>query len=326
MAVSERVNIARVLRVGGVDGRISRWGRLFLFALMANVLFIVFYAVLAQHFGGYSQATCRWDCGWYMKIVRDGYDTRLPAPGDPYRNYAFFPVFPLTVYYVSHLTGIVDQFAADIVNNIAFCFTLFVSALYISKKFGGNNTYFYVLVFLSAPFSIYFHFPYSESLYGLFLILFLFFFYRRAYPVAGLAGLFLSATRPTGALVIATVCCIEWLTIWLSEERPFRITEGRVRRSGAVLLAAVISSAGIFSYMTYLHFHVGDALAFKHIEAAWGREFINPVTRVLLALRSHDMTADSFVVMTMPQSGLSGLGCHCRIYPDLMWVLQEVLD
>ena len=34
---------------------------------------------------------------------------------------------------------------------------------------------------------------------------------------------------------------------------------------------------GFFTYMAYLYFHVGDALAFAHIQIAWGRQLTNPI-------------------------------------------------
>jgi len=43
-----------------------------------------------------------------------------------------------------------------------------------------------------------------------------------------------------------------------------------------VLLTLWCIPLALFSFMLYMHFHVGDAFAFKHIQLAWGRILDNP--------------------------------------------------
>jgi hypothetical protein len=51
-----------------------------------------------------------------------------------------------------------------------------------------------------------------------------------------------------------------------------------------LLLAIFIAPLGLFIYMAFLYFHIGDALAFSHVQIAWGRTTGNPVTYLWTAL------------------------------------------
>ena len=51
----------------------------------------------------------------------------------------------------------------------------------------------------------------------------------------------------------------------------------RLKTPAVKVIAAIwIIPFGFFTYMAYLYFHVGDALAFGHIQIAWGRQLTNP--------------------------------------------------
>jgi len=50
------------------------------------------------------------------------------------------------------------------------------------------------------------------------------------------------------------------------------------------LLAIFIAPLGLFAYMAYLHWHIGDALAFSHVQRAWGRASGSPLGYLWTAL------------------------------------------
>lgn len=52
----------------------------------------------------------------------------------------------------------------------------------------------------------------------------------------------------------------------------------------SAVLALLLVPLGLFSYMLFLHLHVGDALAFKNIQIAWARIPGNPITVIFNAL------------------------------------------
>jgi hypothetical protein len=51
-----------------------------------------------------------------------------------------------------------------------------------------------------------------------------------------------------------------------------------------VVLAVLLAPLGAFAYMLFLHFYMGDALAFQHVQRAWGRVIGNPIEYLWLAI------------------------------------------
>lgn len=50
------------------------------------------------------------------------------------------------------------------------------------------------------------------------------------------------------------------------------------------MLAIFIAPLGLFAYMAYLHWQIGDALAFSHVQRAWGRATGSPLDYLWTAL------------------------------------------
>jgi hypothetical protein len=74
----------------------------------------------------------------------------------------------------------------------------------------------------------------------------------------------------------------------------------RVPWSGIVALA--MTPLGLLAYMLYLHVHVGDALAFAHIQSAWNRALGNPFGYIFVGL-----TGRSGIGLTMAIAAVLGL-------------------
>lgn len=88
-------------------------------------------------------------------------------------------------------------------------------------------------------------------------------------------GFLAALTRPTGILLL-----IPFLDESLSQKRF------QIRKIGRVLLAAVLVVLGLGFYMVYLHFAVGDALAFAHAQSTtFGRKGFLPGIAIIKFLR-----------------------------------------
>jgi hypothetical protein len=60
--------------------------------------------------------------------------------------------------------------------------------------------------------------------------------------------------------------------------------------------------------MTYLYFYVGDALAFAHIQRAWGRDLSSPFETLWNAITlPWPLTPDAMVIMSWAWGGIVGL-------------------
>lgn len=233
--------------------------------------------------GSFADGLCRWDCAWYVHLAEIGYDG-FPTPklinGG---NWAFFPAYPLIVGVLIRLTALPTMVVAT-----ATSIALAIGAVRVAWPLLGRNLMAYTLfaVFLLAgPFSMYFTTFYTEVLF-LFLTVCVFAALRgRRFLLAGILAAALSATRIVGVFIVFAILIEAWL--------DHRERGGTVRgflpavfRRPDLLLSFAIAPLGLFAYMAFLHLKIGDALAFQHVQRAWGRPFGLPPVFVWNALAS----------------------------------------
>lgn len=213
----------------------------------------------------------RWDSGWYMSIVQDGY---RPS-GDistVQSNIAFFPLYPYLVRLLSQLiphglrTPGALLLVGIMVSNASLLAALILLWKLVVASLGdetvAQRTVLYTLVF---PTSFLLSAFYTESL---FLFLAVAAFYcasRKAWALAGAAGFFLSLTRPTGALILVPM-------VWMYLE-SLGWDWRRVRRGVMWLL---LIPAGFLVLLTGVYAITGDPLATIHAHQAWGRTATSP--------------------------------------------------
>jgi hypothetical protein len=226
--------------------------------------------------GRYLETLCFWSCDAYSGIAERGYDA---APNAAARaNSAYFPLYPATVWLFKAVTGLPTLIAGFLLSNGFVA----AAALLSRPLFGGNNRayWLFVLTLLVGPFSFFFSTLYSESLFILLTVAVLVALQRSNYLAAGIAGALLSATRPTGVLIVFAILT----QIFLDHRRAggsFAAFPRRVIRDPEAMLALFVAPLGLFAYMAYLHLHVGDALAFARVQVGWGRELDNPIDTLL---------------------------------------------
>jgi Gpi18-like mannosyltransferase len=197
------------------------------------------------------------DANWYIGIAAHGYE-RMPFNADTYRNWAFFPLFPIVLGYAGKATG---EYA--LTGTFLSCL-FFLPALILVHKIAlayqldtnqANAAVWYLAAF---PVSYFFLLPVTESL---FLLLAAGSFYagkRKHWWLAAIAGALASATRITGVLLLPTLLVLYWETY------------GRTRpRLNALWL--LLTPFGLIAYMFFLHEITGNALAFKDVMVAWNR-------------------------------------------------------
>jgi hypothetical protein len=222
------------------------------------------------HVGKVGQMALINDAGWYMTIVRDGYERR-PFDTSRQANWAFFPLYPLLWRYASRLTGELP-FTGMALSNIFFFFAL-VMLHRLVRQFGhaadvADRTVFYVAAF---PSSYFFSLPWTESL---FLCLSVGAFYaakRGSWWLAGAAGALSTATRVSGVYLFPVL-----LILYLQQHG---------RRVRPNVLALLLIPTGALAFMSYLYAITGNALAFRDILATWARHsgfFLNPLVAYLV--------------------------------------------
>jgi len=210
------------------------------------------------------------DVNWYVGIAEHGYE-HMPFNADVPRNWAFFPLFPLSLRLAAFVTG---EF---VITGMALSHICFLVALFLLHRvvllFGfstddADRSLFYLAVF---PTSYFFSLPLPESLFLMLTIASFYFAKSERWLLAGLFGALASATRTTGVLLLPALAVLYW-----EMYRPL----GSIRAWRKDGLALLLVPAGLLSFMIYLHGITGNALAFKGAMAAWGRKagfFFSPL-------------------------------------------------
>jgi Gpi18-like mannosyltransferase len=216
--------------------------------------------ILAHIHTNFFSAMCKWDCKWYLSIIKDGYDLQprlSPKVWKGLANWAFFPLYPLLVKAFILITGLPSLMAGVLLNQGLILIALMVFYKYLRLFVDDINSRFGVVLLAFSPFSVYFASLYTEALF-LLLSLISFYFMRTNRPfLAAISGGLLSATRPVGVMF-----SIPYF-LYQIHKSSFLLK---------IMFYTILTIMGLVCYMLYLHFHTGDFLAFHHIQKGWGRK------------------------------------------------------
>ncbi len=194
---------------------------------------------------------------WYMGIARDGYE-RLPFTTEQQYNWAFFPLFPLTLRLAAQLTGEFSVTGLMLSHLFWFGALILLYKLVIEFGFEPPDARRAVFYLAACPVSYFFSLPVTESL---FLLLTVGCFYaatREGWWLAGLLGALASATRITGVLLLPALILLYWQTYHTFRPR-------------LNMLPLLLIPSGLLAFMCFLYRITGNPLAFKDITVAWGR-------------------------------------------------------
>ncbi len=253
-------------------------GRAALLLLASRVLML---AVLLIH-GSVTGTDCwsawfQFDANWYADVAAHGYliAPRFGLGGQA--NWAFFPLYPLLSNGLARILGLSIPVAATLLTN--FCA---FGCIYLLLRLGRDPAARFrprlaLVFFLFGPYSFYHATGYTEPLFFLLLLL-AWMQLRAGHPLrSGLCALLLSATRAVGVF-FCVLYAVEMVRTVLRLRREGR---GDLRTLVGALMplitAGCIAPLGLFAFMHHLHGAVGDAMAFSHVQVAWGRSIGNPL-------------------------------------------------
>lgn len=260
-----------------------RWARRPLILFGVSRLVVILAAYLAVVFLGHTMTAdayhlrgadnvlvdvfgSRWDAGFYVSIVEEGYRFR----GVQFPSVAFFPLLPLLMRLLRPLTG--DAVVAGLlVSNGAL---LLASLLFYrlvslanSEALAGRALW-YLLIFPTAFFG---SAIYTESLFLLGAIGALFSARRGRWDLAAVLAFAVGLSRLVG-LSVAPMLALEWLRQRRTDAIGNRSDEERKQPRRILGVAAVLAApAGLAAYMAYLWRAFGDPLAFARASVAWER-------------------------------------------------------
>lgn len=213
----------------------------------------------------------RWDSGWYMIIVKNGYQPSSDIMTIQ-SNVAFFPFYPYLVRFVSNLLPFfaISEgrifFIGVMLSNLFFIGSIIllyklVFELFQDQALAKRSVWFLVLY----PASFFFSSFYTESTFLFFVLLAFYFSEKKFWLGAGIAGLVLSVTRPNGVIILIPLLFL----YFESKKWDFR----------SIDISIVWLLAIPFSLLYYLYLNqqlTGKFLGPFLAQSSWGRDFMLP--------------------------------------------------
>lgn len=244
----------------------------FVFALHQLIQFL-----FTWHTGHNISSLCRWDCVWYSSIVDHSYDLAPHAhPKGDAANWAFFPAFPMATTFVKLLFPFISTPVALVICSKLFFLLSIAAFLWCGLLYSPRVSPILLAVIVALnPYSIYGNVGYTEPMFLFFSSLFFISLKNRNYIMSGFFSGILTSVRFVG-FPAAFILSFKYLVALLNKTKTDRI---------ALYIGAIISPLGLVLFAYYLYYHVGDALAFAHIQVAWGKAVNNPAVVVFSGLK-----------------------------------------
>jgi Gpi18-like mannosyltransferase len=206
----------------------------------------------------------RWDAGWYLSIVRDGYqwrgDVTIPS------NLNFFPAYPLLVRMIAALVripnapeNVVLAWTATTVSIVAFIAASVYLHRFARDRFGDRVASDAVVLTAAYPFAVFYSAVYSEALFLLCSIA-AWYHLDRSEPVAsGVWGVLAGLCRPNGVLLTVPLL----MSVWITQ-----------RRDRMLYVAALAPIFGTVLFSAYAFRLTGHAVVWAELQrAAWYRTY-----------------------------------------------------
>lgn len=208
----------------------------------------------------------RWDAANYVRIAQYGYQSIY--------DYAFFPLYPLAIHWVSHFLGHY-LLVAMLLSNIA-TLGAFIVIYHLAADITNEHTALRSVLYLSIfPTAFYLFAAYNESFFILFAAGSLLAMRHERWILAGLLGALASATRPAGLLLVLPYL-YQW---WIARDRSQNYF-----LFFAKLLPIFLIPVGILLYSFYCWKVTGDPFAYVFAQVRWNRHTTLPWQGIWLAL------------------------------------------
>ena len=260
----------------------TRGVRVLLFVAVAVAVRAGALVLIVPHHGAVLDQLCHFDCGWYERIALEGYgadadwDNLGSVP-----HWAFFPVYPLAMRALVAISGASAQQCGIGISLAASAVMAWMIGAAVARRRGHGALVaaIFVMVF---PIGMFFSLVYAEALYGALVVASLAALRARRPGRAAVWACLAGATRPAGIL-LALVIGVDRLTD-LARRRVWT-----ARAWADALLPAAIAPLGLSAFVLAQYLAVGDGFAFAHVQILWGRNWSNPIMRILHGLAAGDL-------------------------------------
>jgi hypothetical protein len=212
-------------------------------------------------FPGFFTIWLRKDAHWYTQIAIRGYyyERGLPLTAN------FFPLYPLSIGIVQHITGLFLNRDSYLVAGMAISWAAFLAACVllfrlVADRFGDQTAYLSVLLLALFPFSYFYGAAYTESLFLLCALLAFTGIERGNWWLAGIGAMLAGATHGTG-LAVGLAVVVAYVVDWIR-------TRHRLRWD---LLGLALTPLGVAAFAVYCWIHFGNPFSFIiAAKVGWG--------------------------------------------------------
>jgi len=208
----------------------------------------------------------QWDSVYYLHIARHGLFYSPETRG----TVGFFPFYSVLVRiaaFVFHDYRV----AAVVVANGCLLVAGFLLHRLVRIDFADRRVADASVMFLMfSPVSFFFSTAYSESTFLMFAVASFLAAFRGRWLTAGLCGMCVAATRNVGFL-LAVPLGLEYLRQTWDRQRPFDAF------FNPRILSIALVPTGLLLFMLVCYIQGGDAFAYTHASAGWGRKLVSPL-------------------------------------------------
>jgi hypothetical protein len=197
----------------------------------------------------------RWDSRWFLRAAAHGWPTHVPpGHGSSVRStIAFFPLFPLTIRWLSAATGLSLLTSGVIITSLTGL-TAMIAVWMLVRHFADQSSADRATLLVAVfPGAFVLSLVYSEGLAITLLALGLLALLQGRWMAAGVLGLMATGTSPIAL-------AFEVSALWCA----YRAITGR--RDWRALAAPVLTPVGFLAYQVYLWRHTGQLNAWRLTE------------------------------------------------------------
>src|SRR3954468_977085 len=203
------------------------------------------------------QYLLRWDAGWYLRIIHQGYSYN----GDDsiQQTVVFHPLYPLISKSVGLVSGVPDGLALVLVSNLSILVAVPLLFKLIKEDYGNETALCAVAALCFFPTSLFFSAGYTESLALLVTVLFFLLLKKEQFIAASACAGLALATRPTSVVLLLPLL---W-ELWRARSKDIK----QLLTIGVPCL--ILATSGLWLYMIYLWAAFNHPLAFITNHRAW---------------------------------------------------------
>jgi hypothetical protein len=193
----------------------------------------------------------RWDTLHYVNIAIKGYS---------YPEQAFFPLYPLLIRISSAKTYVDTYLAGMFITNLFWLIASYLVYLLVKRTFNVIVARMTIIAYTAYPTAFFFFVPYPHAIFIALYVGMLLCFQDRRWWLAGLLGMFASACRQTGILLVIPFLW-EYVHIYGTHWRSWNKN----------IIAILLIPCGVLFYTIWLWYTSGNPIAFMQVESYWSR-------------------------------------------------------